>query len=77
MPESCISKANITHIVWDWNGTLLRDVGICIETANEMLAERGLAPLQCVEDYRRVFTFPVIEYYRLWVFNLYWNPLQM
>jgi len=52
-----------TTIIWDWNGTLLDDVTICIEAINAMLAERRLRVLTR-EMYREVFTFPVIDYYR-------------
>jgi len=51
------------HIVWDWNGTLLADTRICVEVLNELMAEKGLAPI--TEDrYRETFDFPVIEFYR-------------
>ena len=51
-------------VIWDWNGTLLDDTEICWRIANEMRAERGLPALDSVESYRRVFGFPVIDYYR-------------
>ncbi|NUM71929.1 MAG: HAD family hydrolase, partial [Ignavibacteriaceae bacterium] len=25
------------HIIWDWNGTLLDDVGLCLEIINGVL----------------------------------------
>ena len=28
-------------IIWDWNGTILEDAGVCRTIANTMLAERG------------------------------------
>jgi phosphoglycolate phosphatase len=52
-----------TTIIWDWNGTLLDDVSICLESINAMLQERRLN-LLTRETYREVFTFPVIDYYR-------------
>lgn len=64
MHKLCMNAEDITHIVWDWNGTLLQDVDICIEAENELLAERGLPLIKSVEDYRRLFTFPVIDYYK-------------
>jgi phosphoglycolate phosphatase len=51
-------------IIWDWNGTLLDDAEICRKAINKMLAARNL-PTLTIEKYRSVFTFPVIEYYRL------------
>jgi phosphoglycolate phosphatase len=57
-------KASQKTIIWDWNGTLLDDLDICIESINSMLAERQLDILSR-EMYRKVFTFPVIDYYRV------------
>ncbi len=49
-------------IIWDWNGTLLDDVYICIRSMNRMLQTRHLPELS-LETYREVFTFPVTDYY--------------
>jgi phosphoglycolate phosphatase len=51
-----------THIIWDWNGTLLNDAWLCVEVMNDMLAEREL-PLISLEIYREIFDFPVRDYY--------------
>ncbi len=51
------------HVIWDWNGTLLDDVEICLEVLNTLLARRGLAPIDR-ERYRTIFDFPVIDFYR-------------
>ncbi len=51
-------------VIWDWNGTLLDDTYLCYDIANEMLVEHGFAALPDVEDYRKIFMFPVIDYYR-------------
>ncbi|MCF8348405.1 MAG: HAD family hydrolase [Bacteroidales bacterium] len=50
-------------IIWDWNGTLLDDVNICVACINELLKNRELTVLS-LDRYRELFTFPVIEYYR-------------
>lgn len=49
-------------IIWDWNGTLLDDTGVCIASMNQMLARRGMASLSRTR-YRQLFRFPVQEYY--------------
>jgi phosphoglycolate phosphatase len=49
-------------IIWDWNGTLLDDLELCIRSMNKMLQARQLPHLD-IERYRNVFTFPVMEYY--------------
>lgn len=51
------------YIIWDWNGTLLDDVAVCIDVMNGMLRRRGLCELT-PESYREIFTFPVENYYR-------------
>lgn len=53
-----------THVIWDFNGTVLDDVAIGIRAINTMLTQRGLVPIADVEQYRAVFDFPVKEYYR-------------
>jgi phosphoglycolate phosphatase len=50
------------HVIWDWNGTLLSDVNHAVETTNRLLREERL-PLITVEHYRKIFRFPVIDYY--------------
>ncbi len=52
-----------THIVWDFNGTLLDDISAGIDAVNVMLARRGLATIDSVETYRELFCFPIIQYY--------------
>jgi phosphoglycolate phosphatase len=49
-------------IIWDWNGTLLDDMHICIDSMNILLGERSLPPLDA-QRYRDIFTFPVRDYY--------------
>lgn len=59
----------IKAIIWDWNGTLLDDVDVCIRSMNEMLVKRSMRTLTR-EFYREVFTFPVIDYYKRIGWNL-------
>lgn len=51
------------YIIWDWNGTLLDDVPLCVDVMNGMLRRRGLPELT-MKRYREIFTFPVENYYR-------------
>ena len=53
-----------TDILWDFNGTLLDDVRIGIDSVNVLLAERGLKTISGKDEYRRVFGFPIKEYYK-------------
>jgi len=50
------------NIIWDWNGTLLNDMEICIQSMNKLLTDRNL-PLLNATKYLEVFTFPVEKYY--------------
>ena len=49
-------------IIWDWNGTLLDDVSLCISIANEILDDYRL-PALTTERYREIFDFPVRLYW--------------
>ena len=55
-------------LFWDWNGTLLDDVDICIQCINHLLERRKL-PLLSREKYLQIFDFPVINYYEKAGFN--------
>lgn len=67
---------NISTIIWDWNGTLLDDVDICIGCMNTMLKERQL-PLLDHERYLEIFTFPVKEYYLKAGFDFDKEPFEL
>ncbi len=60
-------------IIWDWNGTLLADVDICINAMNMLLEPRNL-PLLDYNRYREIFTFPVINYYAKAGFDFELDP---
>ncbi len=53
---------NVDTIIWDYNGTLLNDVAICVDAINSMLLERGIKPVT-ISEYQEVFDFPVKDYY--------------
>lgn len=55
-------REEIQYLLWDWNGTLLDDMGLCLSTVNRMLLKRG-KPVLDSERYRQIFTFPVRNYY--------------
>jgi len=50
------------HIIWDWNGTILNDVQLCVDTMNTLLSDQNL-PLISIADYKNLFEFPVRNYY--------------
>ena len=53
-----------TLILWDWNGTLLDDLDLCVESLNWLLAEFGYPQRYDTDQYREIFGFPIIDYYR-------------
>lgn len=68
-------KKETQHILWDWNGTLLNDVWLCVETMNRLLAKRGLEELT-VDRYLEVFGFPVKDYYARIGFDFTKEPFE-
>lgn len=57
-------------IFWDWNGTLLDDTDICINSMNTLLEEYKLKLLD-KKRHQSIFDFPVINYYKKLGFNLH------
>ena len=53
----------IKHVIWDWNGTLLDDRKLAI-TAINIVLERYDMPKITYEEYLKIFSFPVIDYYK-------------
>ena len=51
-------------VVWDFNGTIIDDVRLGIDSVNTLLAARGLPTITGVDEYRRRLRFPIIDYYR-------------
>ncbi|MFR9673907.1 HAD family hydrolase [Streptomyces sp. TR06-5] len=55
-------QAGPTHIVWDWNGTLLHDIHAVLDATNAAFAETGL-PALTLERYRELYCVPVPRFY--------------
>jgi phosphoglycolate phosphatase-like HAD superfamily hydrolase len=51
-----------THLVWDWNGTLLDDIHAVIGASNAAFAEVGLPPIT-LEKYRELYCIPIPRFY--------------
>lgn len=54
---------SIDTVIWDFNGTLLDDLDLTIQTINRVLAEYGVSPVDA-RRHKRSFRFPIIDYYR-------------
>ena len=55
-------------VIWDWNGTLLNDVDVCVEAMNVMLSKRKMRLINH-SVYKNTFTFPVRDYYKALGYN--------
>ncbi|SDZ13861.1 Phosphoglycolate phosphatase, HAD superfamily [Asanoa ishikariensis] len=53
-----------THLVWDWNGTLLNDFALVLSATNHALATVG-GPSVTADHHRRHFIRPVADYYAM------------
>ncbi len=51
-----------SHVVWDWNGTLLDDLRIVIEAVNHSIGAFGVGPIDA-DTYRDHYTRPVRHFY--------------
>ena len=63
-----------THCIWDFNGTLLDDMSAGIRAVNDLLRQRELSCIEDINAYRRVFGFPVKEYYERLGFDFSIEP---
>ena len=50
------------HVVFDWNGTVIDDVGLALTSLNAIRIPLGLADVT-LEDYRHHFRFPIHDFY--------------
>lgn len=57
-----------THVIWDWNGTLLDDIGASLASVNDMLAKREEPPMD-KNHYKECMGTPIIRFYEQ-VFDL-------
>jgi phosphoglycolate phosphatase-like HAD superfamily hydrolase len=52
-----------SHVIWDWNGTLLDDVGAVVEATTVAFRQAGIDVAVTGETYRRTFTRPIHLFY--------------
>lgn len=68
---------NYDYVIWDFNGTLLDDVKTGIKSVNKLLLDRDLKPIDGIEHYRKIFRFPIIDYYRSLGFDFDKEPYEV
>ena len=54
---------SIKLVVWDWNGTILDDVGITVQAINSGVLPLLNLPEMTVPQYQDVFEVPIIKSY--------------
>jgi phosphoglycolate phosphatase len=64
------------HIIWDWNGTIMDDVDLCVDLINWLLKKNNLKTIS-KEEYRNVFTIPVKNYYEALGFDFEKEPFEI
>ena len=69
--------SNYTYCIWDFNGTILDDVELGMNSVNTLLAERGIPTIKDKDAYRKRFDFPIIDYYRDLGFNFDTDPYEV
>ena len=65
------------YCVWDFNGTILDDVELGMNSVNELLNAQDLPCISCREEYRKRFDFPIIEYYKDLGFDFEKRPYEV
>lgn len=54
--------AKYTHIIWDWNGTLLNDLSASLKSVNDMLDLRGMPHIDA-DFYKECIGVPIRKFY--------------
>ncbi|MCK1799153.1 haloacid dehalogenase-like hydrolase [Streptomyces sp. XM4193] len=62
LPSESEAVGRGTHIVWDWNGTLLHDIHTVIEATNAAFTELDM-PTITLDRYRELYCVPVPRFY--------------
>ncbi len=50
------------YIIWDWNGTIMDDVGVALDAVNVMLEQWNRSHIS-MEAYRRAMDTPILRFY--------------
>ncbi len=65
-----------THVLWDWNGTLIDDMWLCVDVINELLQKYD-KPVLTLHEYQKHFDFPVKDYYERIGFDFKKTPFEI
>ncbi len=56
-------NVSMQYVIFDFNGTILNDVDVSLDCLNKTIQKYLFRDFIAVEDYKRIFTFPVKKYY--------------
>lgn len=56
------NKTMIKHLIWDFNGTILDDLQLCLDLLNDMLTQQNKPSID-IPTYKDIFGFPIKDYY--------------
>ena len=65
----------IQNLIWDFNGTILNDLDLCLSSINNLLEKRNLELLD-KPRYHDIFTFPIKDYYSTAGFDFDREPFE-
>ncbi len=66
-----------SHIIWDFNGTILDDLSLSHKSINTVLARRNLKLIESIDEYRELFCFPIETYYGKLGFDFNTEPYKI
>lgn len=66
-----------THIIWDFNGTIINDLPLSLKSINTVLKKRDLPLIASESHYREKFCFPIIKYYESLGMNFQKEPYKI
>ncbi|MDZ7725407.1 MAG: HAD family hydrolase [candidate division KSB1 bacterium] len=64
------------HVIWDWNGTLINDMWLCVDILNPLLRKYGQPPIT-QSFYLEHFDFPVRDFYERAGFDFTHVPFEI
>lgn len=57
-----LNPLDYAYVVFDWNGTIIDDIGLAVASVNQLCRTQGLFELS-TDLYRKQFCFPIRDFY--------------
>ena len=65
-----------SHVVFDWNGTVIDDLDLAVQSVNRVRSAVGLTDIEH-STYRHLFRFPIADFYRDLGFDFSSKPFDL